>query len=40
MIFVVEELIPESQKGGHADLATMLLMSGFAIVMTLDVAFG
>jgi len=40
IIFVVEELIPESQKGGHADLATMLLMSGFAVVMTLDVAFG
>jgi ZIP family zinc transporter len=41
MIFVVvEELIPESQKGGHADLATMSLMGGFAVMMTLDVAFG
>ena len=40
MIFVVEELIPESQKGGHADLATMSLMAGFAVMMTLDVAFG
>jgi len=41
MIFVVvEELIPESQKGGHADLATMTLMVGFAVMMTLDVAFG
>ena len=41
MIFVVvEELIPESQKGGHADLATMALMGGFAVMMTLDVAFG
>jgi ZIP family zinc transporter len=41
MIFVVvEELIPESQKGGHADLATMSLMLGFAVMMTLDVAFG
>ena len=40
MIFVVEELIPESQKGGHADLATMALMAGFALMMTLDVAFG
>ena len=29
MIFVVvEELIPESQKGGYADLATMSLMVG------------
>jgi ZIP family zinc transporter len=41
MIFVVvEELIPESQKGGHTDLATMSLMVGFAVMMTLDVAFG
>ncbi len=41
MIFVVvEELIPESQKGGYADLATMSLMVGFAVMMTLDVAFG
>lgn len=41
MIFVVvEELIPESQKGGHADLATMSLMGDFAVMMTLDMAFG
>ena len=41
MIFVVaEELVPDSQKGGHADLATMALMVGFAVMMTLDVAFG
>ena len=41
MIFVVvEELIPESQKGGYADLATMSLMVGFGVMMTLDVAFG
>lgn len=41
MIFVVvEELIPESQEGGHADLATMSLLVGFAVMMTLDVAFG
>ena len=40
MIFVVvEELIPESQKGGYADLATMSLMVGFGVMMTLDVAF-
>lgn len=37
---VVEELIPESQKGGHTDLATMTLMVGFAVMMTLDGAFG
>lgn len=41
MIFVVaEELIPESQKGGYADLATLALMVGFTVMMTLDVAFG
>ncbi len=41
MIFVViEELIPESQRGGHTDLATMGAMAGFAVMMLLDVAFG
>jgi ZIP family zinc transporter len=40
MIFVVEELIPESQRGCYADLATMSLMVGFALMMTLDVALG
>jgi zinc transporter, ZIP family len=41
MIFVViEEVIPESQRGGHTDLATLGGMLGFAIMMTLDVALG
>ncbi len=41
MIFVViEEVIPEAQRGGNADLATMGGMVGFAIMMLLDVAFG
>jgi len=41
MIFVVaEELIPESQAKGNVDLATMGLIVGFAIMMTLDVALG
>lgn len=41
MIFVVvEELIPESQRSGNTDLATMLTLFGFAIMMLLDVAFG
>lgn len=41
MIFVVvEELIPESQAGGHADLATMALLVGFTVMMILDVALG
>jgi len=41
MIFVVaEELIPESQRGGNVDLATMGVIFGFAVMMTLDVALG
>jgi zinc transporter ZupT len=37
---VIEELIPESQSGGHTDLATTATMAGFAIMMMLDVALG
>ena len=41
MIFiVVEEVIPESQKGGNADLATMGLIAGFIVMMGLDVGLG
>jgi len=41
MIYVVvEEVIPESQSGGHGDLATMGAMVGFTIMMILDVALG
>lgn len=41
MIFVaVEELIPESQRGGNSDLATMGAIIGFAVMMVLDVALG
>jgi ZIP family zinc transporter len=41
MIFVVvEEVIPEAQRGGNADLATSGAMVGFALMMLLDVAFG
>ena len=41
MIFVVaEELIPESQRKGNVDLATMGVILGFAVMMTLDVALG
>ena len=40
MIFVVvEEVIPESQRGGNTDLATMGAMIGFSVMMVLDVAF-
>jgi zinc transporter, ZIP family len=41
MIFVVvEELIPEAQRKGYTDFATMGAIIGFAIMMTLDVALG
>ena len=41
MIYVVvEELIPESQLDKNTDIATMGAMSGFAVMMTLDVALG
>jgi ZIP family zinc transporter len=41
MIFVVvEELIPESQYHKNTDIATLGAMLGFAVMMTLDVAFG
>jgi ZIP family zinc transporter len=37
---VVEELIPESHREGNVDLATVSLMTGFAVMMVLDVALG
>lgn len=41
MIFVVvEELIPESQRGSSTDIATIGAMLGFAVMMSLDVALG
>lgn len=41
MIYVViEELIPESQRSKHGDIATIATMIGFAIMMVLDVALG
>ena len=41
MIFiVVEEVIPESQRGGNTDLATMGLIAGFIVMMSLDVYLG
>lgn len=40
MIFVViEEVIPESQRNGHTDLATSGTIAGFLVMMILDVAF-
>jgi ZIP family zinc transporter len=41
MIFVVvEEVIPESQRNGHTDLATAGTTLGFLVMMILDVALG
>jgi ZIP family zinc transporter len=41
MIFVVvEELVPESQTGGHSHSATWGAIIGFAVMMALDVALG
>jgi len=41
MIYVVvEELIPESQRGESTDIATTGAMVGFAVMMLLDVALG
>jgi ZIP family zinc transporter len=37
---VVEELIPESQRGESTDIATIGAMVGFAVMMLLDVALG
>ncbi|BBD09359.1 ZIP family metal transporter [Desulfovibrio ferrophilus] len=41
MIFVsVEEVIPESQSSGNGDWATMGVIMGFTVMMSLDVALG
>ncbi len=41
MIYVVvEELIPEAQRSGETDLATLGALFGFALMMSLDVALG
>jgi ZIP family zinc transporter len=40
MFVVIEELIPESQRSGNTDLATLATLVGFSVMMTLDVALG
>lgn len=41
MVFVVvEEVVPESQRSGNADMATAALLAGFIVMMVLDVALG
>ncbi|MDC1205559.1 ZIP family metal transporter [Candidatus Pacebacteria bacterium] len=40
MFVVIEELIPESQRGGNTDLATIGALVGFTTMMILDVGLG
>ena len=41
MIFIViEEVVPESQRGGNVDLASIGLILGFIVMMILDVSLG
>ena len=41
MVFVVvEDVIPEAQSSGNEDAATMGVIAGFLVMMTLDVALG
>ena len=41
MIYVtIEEIIPEAQNNGNADITTAGAMIGFTIMMILDVALG
>ena len=41
MIYVVvEELIPETEKGKHTDLGTIGVAIGFVLMMILDIALG
>lgn len=37
---VVDEIVPESQARGHERSASIALMIGFALMMTLDSALG
>jgi len=40
MFVVVEELIPESQKGGNRNIASLGTVLGFTLMMALDIALG
>ncbi len=37
---VVEEVVPETRQGPYGDMATLALMLGFALMMSLDVGLG
>lgn len=37
MLFIIsDEIIPETHRGGYADLATFSLLGGFVLMMVLD----
>ena len=40
MYVVVEELIPEAQLGNHSHVGTFGVLSGFVIMMLMDVFLG
>ena len=40
MIFVVEEVIPETQRDKYTDVAVLGFIGGFVVMMILDVALG
>jgi ZIP family zinc transporter len=37
---VVEELLPETTRRGHTDLATLGFLSGFIVMTAMDTALG
>jgi ZIP family zinc transporter len=40
IIVVIEEVVPESQRGDRFDLASISFLIGFTVMMILDVALG
>ena len=40
MYVVVEELVPEMSEGKHSNMATVMFMIGFSVMLALDVALG
>ena len=40
MFVVVEEVVPETQRDNHTDIATLGFIGGFIVMMTLDVGLG
>jgi ZIP family zinc transporter len=40
LFVIVEELIPESQRGGNTDLATLATIFGFALMMVMELKLG